>query len=941
MNFDLKRYLRDYYQVKSAIAPGRFESELARRLGSPKKWRPVLAAWKEYLGKPGREPVRRFYELSLRPGRQRLESLIYAMHQPFIQYYVTEVPALLPPGGRVLEVGAYSGALLHALMQLRPDLEWHALEPVAAAVERGREVGKKLGLTPTWHQGWWEEFEPEEQYDAVLLLSVIPEGYLRENLNPELENAAEFYRRFDLCRRFMQLQKVLKPGGRVVYGHGPFLGKNPEALARLLLEMGFAAVTQSGAGDYVLVHALRGEQVIKVDSLCISEVEKDQEVVRRGDKAKTRSSTAEEDIDVIKPASAAMKRQDYAAVLALLEDASGSMAAELRGRALAALGRWREAESELAQAGSEDAEALRALALVELGRGEEVVPLLRKLADRSDIYRLALARAHDQAGELDEALRAYASLEGEIPVGEIKRVIDRYSERLFKELREGRLAEVSRRVEYAEDLSPLFLNREMLYLGLHAALGQRLWGRAERYARHLYDQGEASGAVGLALARLRVRGAEEIERVDKAALEEVEPFLTDAVARSGEPLALLALGKLRAEQGRLEEARRLLEDAARAIKGAPVGVAYHLLAEVLERQGAPLATVLGAHKKAHAFNPYPAERLLAMAQAAAAAGEKVLAREFWNAIGESGLAKLPEEKFSELVKLVEDLEGPWEAFRVLWSALERTPDAPLEQLECAYRLSRPFAASEEAESARVAYISALNQRGQPEEALRLLEDEVARRRQVLEVLFDLAEQYERLGRFSDAAKTWKRALEAAYYQEKDLELARELLRNLLFLNPHDPDLELYLEELKATSAKLAELEGGHDELAGQTTGEVMAGGLPRFNGEYLIILGGHTQLRSRLKPRLEELGLKVDWFDSDSTTAARQSLRRIQSRLSRAHGVLIVSSYVGHDLSEPVRAQADALGVPVYITPGRARGITGLVRAVAEFAPELIKKAIG
>ncbi len=936
MNLDLKRYLREHYQVKGPVAPGRFESELARRLGSPRKWRPLLAAWRDYLGKPGREPLRRFYELSLRPGRERLEPLIYAMHYPFLQYYAAEVPALLPPGGRVLEVGAYSGALLHALMQLRPDLEWHALEPVEAAVERGREVGKELGLEPVWHTGWFEEFEPAEPYDAVLLLSVMPEGYLREGLPAELEDAGEFYRSFELCQRLPRLEALLKPGGKVVYGHGPFLGKNPEALARLLLEMGFTAVTQSGAGDYVLVHALRGERLTAATEICAA--------AEAGgappEEAEETGGEAGEKEDLLALAEAALERQEYAAALALLEDARGPAAAELRGRAYAALGRWREAEPELAQAGSEEAEALRALALVELERGEEALPLLRRLAGRGDVYRLALARACSQAGLLDEALRAYASVEGEPPEDEVRRVVDRYGERLFRELREGRLAEVSRRVEYAEDLSPRFLSRELLYLGLHAALGQGLWGRAERYARRLYEQGEASGAVGMALAQLRVRGAEEVERVDRAALEEVEPFLTDAVARSGEPLALLALGRLRAEQGRLEEARRLLEDAARTIKGAAVGVAYRLLAEVLERQGAPLATVLGAHKRAHAFYPYSAERLLGMAQMAAAAGEKVLAREFWNAIGEAGLAELPQEKFGELVRLVEDLEGPWEAFRVLWAALEKTPDAPLEQLECAYRLSRPFAASEEAESARVAYVSALNQRGRAEDALKLLEEEVSRRHHALELLFDLAEQYERLARFGDAAKIWKRALEVAYYQEKDLELARELLRNLLFLNPHDPDLEIYLEEMKATSAKLSELEGAPDALAGQTTENVMAAGLPRFNGEYLIILGGHTQLRSRLKPRLEEMGLKVDWFDSDSTTAARESLRRIQSRLGRAHGIMIVSSYVGHDLSEPVRAEAQAQEVPVYITPGRARGVTGLVRALAEFAPEIIKKAL-
>jgi len=278
---------------------------------------------------------------------------------------------------------------------------------------------------------------------------------------------------------------------------------------------------------------------------------------------------------------------------------------------------------------------------------------------------------------------------------------------------------------------------------------------------------------------------------------------------------------------------------------------------------------------------------------------------------------------------------------VLWDALAHTPAASLEALERAYRLSRPFAAAEEAEEALAAYVGALNQQGRAEEALAVLEAEVARRPHVLELLFDLAEQHERLGRFEEAHQVWKRALDVAFYREKDLDLAREVLRNLLFLNPHDPDLELYLEELKATSAKLAELEGAPDPLAGQTPEDVRASGLPRFAGEYLIVLGGHTQLRSRLKPRLEALGLEVDWFDSDSTTAARESLRRIQSRLGRAHGVMIVSSYVGHDLSEPVRAEAQALGVPVYITPGRARGVTGLMRALAEFAPEIIKKALG
>lgn len=927
MDFDLKRFLRERYQVSGLVAPGRFESELARRIGTPKKRKPVLAAWQAYLNEPGREAVRSFYARTLEPGPHRLEALVYALHYPFLQFYARVVPELLPASGRVLEVGAYTGALVHALALQRPELEWHALEPLPEAVRRGEGVGRELGLEVRWHTDWWETFEPEEPYDAVLLLSVLPEGHLRGDLPPEFEDDADFYRAFSMCERLERLERVLAPGGRVLYGHGPFLGKHPWAMVRLLETMGLEEVALEGSGDYVLVSARMGGAL------------RDARALGARSEPEVRSER-EPDQDRLPEARAALAEGDPARAVALLGDATGSEAAGLRGRALAALGRWREAEAALAQADGEEARDLRARALVELGRGPEALEWLESAALRDPERQALLARAYAQAGREADALRAFARLE-DVPQAWLAGVLERYAEKLFRDLRAGRLAEVSRRVEFAEDLSPDFLNRELLYLGLHAALGQRLWARAERYARRLYDLGEVSGAVGLALAHLRIRDVDEVETIEQADLEAVEPYLTDAVARSEDPLALMALGRLRFEQGRYAEARRLLEQAARAARGASVGSAYRLLAEVLERLEAPLAEVLGAHKRAHAFHPYPPARLLELAERAAAAGEAVLAREFLGALRETGLAELPRERTGALVQLIEALEGPWEAFRVLWDALAHTPDAGPEALAQAYRLSRPFAASEEAEQALAAYVGALNQHGRAEEALRVLETEVERRPHVLGLLFDLAEQHERLGRFAEAQAVWKRALEAAYYQEKDLELAREVLRNLLFLNPHDPELELYLDELKATSAKLAELEGTPDALAGQTPEGVMTAGLPKFSGEYLIVLGGHTQLRSRLKPRLEALGLKVDWFDSDSTTAARESLRRIQSRLGRAHGVIIVSSYVGHDLSEPVRAEALARGVPVYITPGRARGVTGLVRALAEFAPEIIKKALG
>ena len=918
MDFDLKRYLRERYQVTGVVAPGRFESELAKRIGTPKKRKPVLAAWQAYLNRPGREALRSFYGRTLEPGPHRLESLVYALHYPFLQFYARVVPELLPAAGRVLEVGAYTGALVHALALERPELEWHALEPLPEAVARGQAVGRELGVEATWHTAWWEEFETDEPFDVVLLLSVLPEGYLHTGLPAEFDDDAAFYRAFALCERLERLAGVLRPGGLVVYGHGPFLGKHPAGMARLLASMGYEAVERHGSGDYVIVTGRQPERLRDARAHGRSAV------VEGGTQQAAGGGRAESS----PPAASGQSAED--------RDGEDVMA---EARALAGQGRWREVEALLARAHEEEALRLRLRALVELGRGSEALEGLGRLTPGPDTLRLR-ARAYAQAGRDEEALRAAAQLDGE-PPPELETVLARFAEKLFRELRAGRPSEVSRRVEFAEDLSPGFLTRELLYLGLDAALAQGLWARAERYARRLYERGELSGAVGLALVQLRIREVDEVERVDRSALEEVEPYLTDAVARGEEPLALVALGRLRFEQGRYQEARRLLEQAARAAKGTAVGAAYRLLAEVLEHVEAPLATVLGAHKRAHAFRPYAPSRLLELAERAVAAGEEVLAREFLGALRETGLAELPRERTADLVRLIEPLEGAWEAFRVLWDALAHTEDAPPEMLAQAYRLSRPFAAAEEAEQALAVYVSALNQHGRAEEALAVLKAEVERRPHALGLLFDLAEQYERLGRFGEAQEVWKRALESAYYREKDLELAREVLRNLLFLNPHDPELELYLSELKATSAKLAELEAAPDALAGQTAESVMATGLPRFSGEYLIVLGGHTQLRSRLKPRLEELGLKVDWFDSDSTTTARESLRRIQSRLARAHGVMIVSSYVGHDLSEPVRAEALARGVPVYITPGRARGVTGLVRALAEFAPEIIKKAIG
>ncbi|MER3480082.1 MAG: hypothetical protein C4327_06210 [Meiothermus sp.] len=920
MESEVKRHLKQQFNLEGAISPARFESELAKRIGSPARRKPLLQAWKRYLSGGGLEAVRRFYGELLAHPRERLEGLVYAMHLPYLEFYLQELPALLPEQGKVLEIGAFTGLLLRLLAQKRPDLEWHALEGVEEAVELGKT--RTQGIE--WHQGWYgQPLDGVPPVDVALMLSVLPEGYLG-NLPARLETE-EFYRHFEIPERFLGLAGLLRPGGLLVYGHGPFLGKNFEAVGEALIRLGFSEVRRVGEGEYVLVLG-RMPQELRLEPPNAASAEAP--VL-----AQTQAASPVGEVWAL------LEQGDYAAVLAQIPPGSGGRLSYLRGRALMALSRFEEAEGALQQAACAEAEDLRALCWVEMGEYQRALPRLESLSSRGGRYRLALGRVYLGLGRLSDALRQLH--ESGLPESGllIKTALERLEERAFRFGREGEWSEVSRRVEFVEDLSPELLTRGLLFLGLQATLQQGLWARAERYARRLYDQGEAAGALGLALARLRVRGPEGLEEVGLEDLKRVEPYLTDAVARAEDATALLALGLLRYREGRHPEALRHLERSAREGRGESAGLAYHYIALTKQALGYPILEVLGERKRSHALRAYPVPVLYQMAQEALAAGEPVLAREFLDRVRDAGLEAV-QAQLEGLLALVERLEGPWEAFRLLTAALSHTPQPSLEQLALAYRLSRSFRHSEEAEKVRGEYLAALYAEGRLEEAGQLLEEELRRRPDALEVMFDLAEHFERSGNYKKAAEVWRQALEVAYYAEKDLELSREILRNLLFLNPHDPELALYLEELKATSAALAKLGGMADALEGLTPQGLVHQGLPRFHGEYLIVVGGHTQLRSRMVPLLEAQGLRLDWFDADANASGREAIRRIQSRVERAHGLMIISSYVGHDVSEPIRLEAENRGVPVYITPGRARGITGFLRAVADFAPQIFKRAL-
>lgn len=183
---------------------------------------------------------------------------------------------------------------------------------------------------------------------------------------------------------------------------------------------------------------------------------------------------------------------------------------------------------------------------------------------RGGRYRLALGRVYLAQGRYADALRQF--VESGLPEADLytRETLERITERMRRFAREGEWAEVSRRAEFVEDLSPGLLTREMLRLGLRAALIQGLFARAERYARRLADLDEAEGFLGLALAALRVKSPLELRGED---LKAVEPYLTEALSRAEIPEALLLLGVLREREGRFREALHLLERAAFRGKG--------------------------------------------------------------------------------------------------------------------------------------------------------------------------------------------------------------------------------------------------------------------------------------------------------------------------------------------------------------------------------------
>ena len=94
---ELRLFLKERFGVQGPLSPGRFEAELAKRLGSPARRAPLLKAWRAYLAQGGREAVRSFYREVLKVPKG--EALVYGMHLPHLEFYSKELPPRVERGG--------------------------------------------------------------------------------------------------------------------------------------------------------------------------------------------------------------------------------------------------------------------------------------------------------------------------------------------------------------------------------------------------------------------------------------------------------------------------------------------------------------------------------------------------------------------------------------------------------------------------------------------------------------------------------------------------------------------------------------------------------------------------------------------------------------------------------------------------------------------------
>ncbi len=105
---------------------------------------------------------------------------------------------------------------------------------------------------------------------------------------------------------------------------------------------------------------------------------------------------------------------------------------------------------------------------------------------------------------------------------------------------------------------------------------------------------------------------------------------------------------------------------------------------------------------------------------------------------------------------------------------------------------------------------------------------------------------------------------------------------------------------------------------------------PDVRGKSVLIVGGHPQLKAKSEPRLEALGLQVEWLDAEE---AKQGDRAVASAGGKVDLVVINTQYIGHAASGRVREAAEKAKNP-YV----ARAFAGPTMLVATVMETLAKR---
>lgn len=181
-------------------------------------------------------------------GRQEFHGLMLTVTRdtlvprPDTETLVDWALELLPPGGRVLDLGTGSGAIALALKQRRPDAQVSASDRSAAALAVARGNGERLGLAVDWRQGdWWLALEPGSRFELIVSNPPYIAGddeHLPALRHEPLDALTPGGDGLEAIRLLIQgAQAHLQPGAWLLLEHG---FDQAEAVAALFEQAGFA-----------------------------------------------------------------------------------------------------------------------------------------------------------------------------------------------------------------------------------------------------------------------------------------------------------------------------------------------------------------------------------------------------------------------------------------------------------------------------------------------------------------------------------------------------------------------------------------------------------------------------------------------------------------------------------------------------------------------------